>query len=100
VRALAEEIRLHAVPLSGLESFRATKACLAVHRAEMPESAGEHVLAAAGVPQWVLDLRTLPAGNALARWLAEPHLFQGQPGTISANCDTLVFLEASPSARN
>jgi len=100
LRALTDEIRQHAVPLTGLESFRATKGCLAVHRAEMPEGAGEHVLSAAGMPQWVLDLRTLPPANILARWLAGPHLFQGQPGTITANCDTLVFLEATPPVRN
>ncbi|MEO8593853.1 MAG: hypothetical protein ABI759_11075 [Candidatus Solibacter sp.] len=94
VRTLADEIRQHAVPLNGLESFRAPKGCLAVHRAEMPEGAGEHVFAAVGIPQWVLDLRSVPAGSHLARWLSEPHLFHGQPGTITANCDALVFLEA------
>jgi len=100
VRALADEIRQHAVPLNGLESFRATKGCVAVHRAEMTEGAGELVLAAAGMPQWVLDLRSLPAASPLARWLAEPHLFHGQPGTIASNCDALVFLEASAPAKN
>ena len=100
MRTVAEDIRQHAVPLNGLESFRATKGCVAVHRAEMPEGAGEHVLSAAGMPQWVLDLHTVPAGSPLARWLAEPHLFHGQPGIITTNCDALVFLEATPGIRN
>ncbi|MEO8373283.1 MAG: hypothetical protein ABI806_29130 [Candidatus Solibacter sp.] len=95
VRAVADDIRQHAVPLNGLESFRTAKGCVAVHRADMPEGAGEYVLAAAGMPQWVLDLHTVPAGSALAKWLAEPHIFHGQPGTIAATCEALVFLEAS-----
>jgi len=93
VRAVADDIRQHAVPLNGLEPFRAAKGCVAVHRADMPEGAGEYVLAAAGMPQWVLDLHAVPASSALAKWLAEPHLFHGQPGTITAACDALVFLE-------
>jgi hypothetical protein len=95
VRAVADEIRQHAVPLTGLEPFRAAKGCVAVHRAEMTEGAGEYVLAAAGIPQWVLDLHAVGPASALGRWLAEPHLFHGQPGTITATCDALVFLEAS-----
>jgi len=94
VRAVADDIRQHAVPLNGLESFRASKGCVVIHRADMPEGAGEYVLASAGMPQWVLDLHTVPEGSALAKWLAEPHLFHGQPGTITATCDALVFLEA------
>jgi len=100
VRTLADEIRQHAVPLNGLDSFRATKGCLAVHRAEMSDGAGEHVLSASGIPQWVLDLRNVPAASPLARWLAEPHLFHGQPATIAGNCDSLVFLEASAPPKN
>jgi hypothetical protein len=61
----------------------------------MTEGAGEYVLAAAGIPQWVLDLHAVGPASALGRWLAEPHLFHGQPGTITATCDALVFLEAS-----
>jgi hypothetical protein len=98
VRAIAEDIRQHAVPFNGLEGFRTAKGCVAVHRPDMPEGAGEYVLAAAGIPQWVLELRTVPDGSALARWLAEPHLFHGQPATLATACDSLVFLEATPLA--
>ena len=100
VRTLADEIRQQALPINGLDSFRATKGCLAVHRAEMSDGAGEHVLAAAGIPQWVLDLHNVPAASPLARWLAEPHLFHGQPATIAGHCDSLVFLEASAPLKN
>ena len=65
VRAVADEIRQHAVPLNGLDSFRASKGCVAVHRAEMPEGAGEYVLSAAGMTQWVLDLQS---SRPAARW--------------------------------
>ena len=53
-----------------------------------------------GVSRWVLNLREIPAATALGRWLAEPHLFDGQPGTLSKSCDALVFLEAAIPAKN
>jgi hypothetical protein len=50
--------------------------------------------------QWVLDLRAVPAATALGRWLTEPHLFHGQPGTLAKNCDALVFLDAGQAPKN
>jgi hypothetical protein len=100
VRAVADDVKQYAVPLTGLEPFRASAGCVAVHRAELPEGSGEQVLAAAGIAQWVLNLREVPDGSPLGRWLAEPHLFHGQPGTLAKSCDALVFLEASQPAKN
>ncbi len=100
VRTVAEDLKQIAVPLNGLEPFRASAGCVAIHRADLPEGSGEQVLAAAGIGQWVLDLRAVPAGSALARWLAEPHLFHGEPGTLAAKCDALVFLEANQASKN
>jgi hypothetical protein len=40
-----------------------------------------------------LDLAAVPAESALGRWLGEPHLFDGTPGTLSKSCDVLIFLE-------
>ncbi|MEK7409649.1 MAG: erythromycin esterase family protein [Acidobacteriota bacterium] len=39
-----------------------------------PEGSGDAVLSAAGMPLLFLDMRSVPAAGALARWLAEPHL--------------------------
>jgi hypothetical protein len=74
--------------------------CVVVHRADLAEGSGEHVLAAAGMAQWVLDLASVPGGTALGRWLAEPHLFHGQPGTLAKSCAALVFLEANQAPKN
>jgi hypothetical protein len=100
VRAVAGDLKQYAVPLNGLEPFRASAGCVAIHRADLPEGSGEQVLAAAGIAQWVLDLREVPGGSALGRWLAEPHLFHGQPGTLAKSCDALVFLEANQASKN
>jgi hypothetical protein len=100
VRALAEDLKQYAVPVNGLEPFRASSACVAIHRTDSPEGSGEQVLAAPGMAQWVLDLRAVPAATALGRWLTEPHLFHGQPGTLAKNCDELVFLDAGQAPRN
>jgi hypothetical protein len=100
VRAVAEDLKQYAVPLNGMEPFRASAACVAVDRADLPEGSGEQVLAAAGMAQWVLDLREVPGGSPLARWLGEPHLFHGQPGTLAKSCDALVFLEANGASKN
>jgi hypothetical protein len=100
VRAVAEDLKQYAVPLNGLEPFRASAGCVAIDRADLPEGSGEQVLAAAGMAQWVLDLREVPGGSPLARWLGEPHLFHGQPGTLAKSCDALVFLEAGGAAKN
>ena len=100
VRAVAEDVKQFAVPLNGLEPFRASAGCVAIHRADLAEGSGEHVLAAAGIAQWVLNLRDVPAGSALGRWLGEPHLFHGQPGTLAKSCDALVFLEANQAPKN
>jgi hypothetical protein len=69
-------------------------------RPDLPQGSGEHVLAAAGIARWVLTLRDVPAGSALGRWLAEPHLFDGQPGTLTKSCDALVFLKAAAPVKN
>jgi hypothetical protein len=100
VRAVTEDIRQFAVPLKGLEPFRTSAGCVAIHRADLPDGSGEYMLAAAGISQWVLDLRKVPAGSALGRWLAEPHLFHGQPGTLAKTCDALVFLESNSAPKN
>jgi hypothetical protein len=100
VHEVAEDLRRYAVPLNGLEAFRAAAGCVAIDRPDLAEGAGEHVLAAAGMAPWVLQLGSVPGGSALGRWLAEPHLFHGQPGTLTRNCDALVFLEAGGVAKN
>jgi hypothetical protein len=100
VHAVAEDLKLFAVPLNGLEPFHAAAGCVVIHRADLPEGSGEQVLAAAGISQWVLNLREVPDGSALGRWLAEPHLFHGQPGTLAKSCDALVFLETSQASKN
>jgi hypothetical protein len=58
------------------------------------------VLAAAGIARWILNLGSVPGGSALGRWLGEPHLFHGQPGTLAKSCDALVFLEAEQGSKN
>jgi hypothetical protein len=93
VRAVAEDLRRLAVPLAGLQPVRAKAACVAVHRVDLPEGSGEIVLAAAGMSGFSLDLAKVPADSALGRWLGEPHLFDGTPGTLSKSCDALIFLE-------
>ncbi len=94
LRAVAADLKQFAKPLSGLEPFRSSAGCVANDRPDLPEGSGEHVLAAAGIARWVLTLRDVPDGTALGRWLAEPHLFDGQPGTLAKSCDALVFLQA------
>ena len=94
VRAVADDVRRFAAPVSGLHSLRAAAACVAVHRGNLPEGSGETVLSAAGMPGFTLDLAKVPADTALGRWLGEAHLFDGQPGTLAKTCDTLIFMEA------
>jgi hypothetical protein len=100
VRAVAEDLKQFAVPLIGLQPFRASAGCVVIHSADLAEGAGEQVLAATGIAQWVLDLKGVPAASALGRWLAEPHLFHGEPGTLAKTCDALVFLEAGGAPKN
>jgi len=40
-----------------------------------PQGSGDAVLSAAGIPQFFLNIARLPASGALARWLADMHLF-------------------------
>ena len=48
---------------------------LGVYRAPAsPDGSGDAILSAAGMPQFFLNLGKLPAGGALARWMAELHL--------------------------
>jgi hypothetical protein len=100
VRAVAEDLKQFAVPLIGLQPFRASAGCVVIHSADLAEGAGEQVLAAAGIAPWVLNLRGVPAASALGRWLTEPHLFHGEPGTLAKTCDALVFLEAGGAPKN
>ena len=60
VRAVAEDLKQFAVPLNGLEPFRTSAGCVAIHRTDLADGSGEQVLSAAGIPQWVLDLRKVP----------------------------------------
>jgi hypothetical protein len=94
-RAVVEDVRRLARPLSGLQPLRAAAACMVVHRGDLPEGSGENLLAAAGLTSFALNLAKVPADSALGRWLGEPHLFGGQPGTPAKTCDTLVFMEAA-----
>ena len=49
---------------------------LAVYTAlASPDGTGDAVLSAAGIPQFFLDIARLPWNGALARWLADTHLF-------------------------
>jgi hypothetical protein len=94
VRAVADDVRRLATPFAGLQPLRAAAACVALHRADLPEGSGEKVLAAAGMGGFTLSLAKVPADSALGRWLGEAHLFNGQPGTLAKTCDTLIFMEA------
>jgi hypothetical protein len=99
-QAVAADVKRFATPLSGLHPLRASAACVAVHRDDLPEGSGETVLAAAEVPAFVLQLGKVPAETALGRWLGEPHLFDGQPATLTRSCDALIFLEVNHASKN
>jgi hypothetical protein len=72
-----------------------------------PEGSGDAVLSAAGMPQFFLDMAGLPGNGALARWLAEAHLFHDlgaywvlddpeaslQPEELSKCYDGIFFVE-------
>jgi erythromycin esterase-like protein len=72
-----------------------------------PEGSGDAVLSAAGLPQFFLQMAGLPGGGALARWLADAHLFHDlgaywvlddpdaslQPLELSKCYDGLFFVE-------
>jgi hypothetical protein len=94
VQAVAGDVKRLAVPLTGLRPVQSAKVCLAVHRGNMPEGSGEHVLAAAGLPKFTLDLAKVPPETALGRWLGETHLFDGQPAALAKTCESLIFLDA------
>jgi hypothetical protein len=100
VRAVADDVKRFATPINGLNSLRAAAGCVAVHRPNQPEGAGENVLAAAGMPGFTLELAKVPADTPLGRWLGEPHLFAGQPGTLAKTCDTLIFVEGEGAGKN
>jgi erythromycin esterase len=82
---------------------------VAVHAvAGSPEGSGDAVLAAAGIPEFFLDMRRLPAESPLARWLAEPHLFHqlgvfwGEtliPQAPARLYDALIFVDQSRPTR-
>jgi erythromycin esterase-like protein len=82
---------------------------LGVHTAQAsPEGSGDAVLAAAGIPQFFLNMAKLPSGGALERWLAEMHLFHDlgaywvlddpdaslQPVQLGLCYDGLYYVEA------
>ena len=48
-----------------------------------PEGSGDAILSAAGMPLFFLNIAGLPRGGALARWLAEPHLFHDLGGVVA-----------------
>ena len=68
------------------------------------EGTGDAILAAAGMPQFFLDMRRLAAPSPLAGWLAEPHLFH-QVGVFWGDSlipqapaklyDALIFVDQS-----
>jgi hypothetical protein len=72
-----------------------------------PDGSGDAVLSAAGAPQFFLDMDGLAGSGALARWLAEAHLFHDlgaywvlddpdaslQPEELSKCYDGLFFVE-------
>jgi hypothetical protein len=72
-----------------------------------PEGSGDAVLSAAGMPQFFLNMGGLAGGGALARWLADTHLFHDlgaywvlddtdaslQPEELSKCYDGLFFVE-------
>ncbi len=72
--------------------------------APSPEGSGDAVLAAAGMPAFFLDLRSVPAATALAAWLNQPHLFRLTgvlwnealtPQAPARLYDGLIFVEES-----
>jgi erythromycin esterase len=78
-----------------------------------PEGSGDAVLGAAGWPLFFLHLGDASPGSALARWLAEPHLFlqvgagwtkddpeaNRQALTLGPMYDGLIFVDEGHAAR-
>jgi len=78
-----------------------------------PEGSGDAVLNAAGIPMFFLNMAKLPPGGALARWLAEMHLFHDlgaywvlddtdaslQPEQLGYCYDGLYYVEEVISAK-
>jgi hypothetical protein len=72
-----------------------------------PEGSGDAVLSAAGMPQFFLNMGKLPPGGALARWLADLHLFHDlgaywvlddpdaslQPEELANSYDALYYVD-------
>jgi hypothetical protein len=55
------------------------------------------VLAGTHMPLFFLDLRSVPAGSELARWLAAPHVFDSDRVEIlSKSYDGLIFIDRIP----
>lgn len=100
LRDVAAGIKQFAVPLDGKGSASVTADCFAVHRAGMPASAAESVLAGDAIPMYFLDLRRVPVDSALGQWLAEAHLFQSAPATLAKACTGLIFVEATHVTQN
>jgi erythromycin esterase len=62
----------------------AEKGELSIHASAPPaEGSGDAVLAAAGIPQFFLDLTSVPPQSALGTWLAQPHRFRMAGATWS-----------------
>lgn len=80
----------------------------------LAEGAGDQVLAAAGMPMFFLDLRTVPPMTTLGLWLAESHLFltsgvhwnrddpqtHFKPEILAQAYDALIFVGQGRAARN
>jgi hypothetical protein len=94
VRTVAAQVAQYAAPLNAVGPRVATE-CFALHRADMPAGFAETVLSAAKMRAFFLDLSKPPADSALGRWLAEPHLFGGQPVVLAKVCKGIVFVESS-----
>jgi hypothetical protein len=98
-REVAADLRKYATPLGGIGPAVAAD-CFALHRPEMPRGAAESLLSGAGLRSFFLDIQRVPGESMLGRWLAEPHLFAGEPATLGRSCTGIVFVEATQAPAN
>jgi erythromycin esterase len=78
-----------------------------------PESSGDAVFSAAGLPLFFVDMSAVPPDTLLGRWLAESHLYYEvgaawqtadaeanlSPEAVSQSYDGLIFVEEGHAAR-
>jgi hypothetical protein len=95
VREIAADLRQHATPLAGIGRSVSAN-CFALHRPGMQPGAAESILRSAGLPSFYLDVQHVPPESALGRWLAETHLFAGEPAALGQSCAGIVFVDATP----